>query len=356
MARPRKNINIRLVAEEAGVSVATVSRVVNNRTDVSEAVRRRVAAVIDRVNFLPTKSFDRRMNIGVMVALETPLISDYVSLILDGVSTYSTTGSVDVTVMLYRVGLEGKPLLQTIRERRCDAVIIVPGEPVAEQLEELRRAEIPVMLINGSMTGPKMGCIGTEAYAGGVKAMRYLIQCGHRRIGFLCNVLQPANNHSRRLQAYRDVLSEYGIEPRPEWVVAHHPTEQTSDAGYDQCCTLLRQAPEVTAVFCTNDGMAIGAIKACWDAGRRVPEDVSVIGFDGIACGKYLHPALTTVCQPLVAIGHNAVRYLDEFLRGERTVLPNEVLDTELVIRDSVALIHENDGDNPGSSFATGKG
>jgi len=82
--------------------------------------------------------------------------------------------------------------------------------------------------------------------------------------------------------------------------------------------------------------MALGAIKACWDSGRRVPEDVSVIGFDDIPYGRYLHPALTTVRQPVIEFGYRAVKYLDEFLKNQRTELPCETLNTELVIRDSV--------------------
>lgn len=339
MARHKKDINIRLVAEQAGVSVATVSRVVNNRTDVSETVRRKVSEVIERFNFAPTKSVERRVNIGIVVALDGPLINDYITQILDGVASYSDGGNLDVTVVLYRVCPEAKTLLQTIRERRCDAVVIVPPEPVADQLDDLRDAEIPTMLINSDLTGPKMGYIGNESYSGAVKAMEYLIACGHRRIGFLCNSLVNSNNHTQRLQAYKDVLARNGIAGDPAWIVPHHPTEQTADAGFDQCRSLLKHAPGVTAVFCTNDEMAMGAIKACWEAGLRVPDDISVIGFDGLPYGKYLHPALTTVRQPLTELGAGAVRYLDEFLKGQRTVLPEETLGTELVIRDSVTTV-----------------
>ena len=221
MARHKKDINIRLVAEQAGVSVATVSRVVNNRTDVSETVRRKVSEVIERFNFAPTKSVERRVNIGIVVALDGPLINDYITQILDGVAGYSDGGNLDVTVVLYRVCPEAKTLLQTIRERRCDAVVIVPPEPVADQLGDLRDAEIPTMLINGGLTGPKMGYIGNESYSGAVKAMEYLIACGHRRIGFLCNSLVNSNNHTQRLQAYKDVLARNGIAGDPAWIVPH---------------------------------------------------------------------------------------------------------------------------------------
>lgn len=340
MARHKKDINIKLVAEAAGVSVATVSRVVNNRTDVSESARRRVAEVIERFNFAPTKSVERRLNIGFVVALDGPLINEYITQILDGVTGYSSSsGNLDVTVILYRVLPEQKSLLQTIRERRCDAVVIVPPEPMAAQLQDLIDAEVPTMLINGDVSAPKMGYIGNESYSGAVKAMEYLFACGHRKIGFLCNALNAGGNHAQRLAAYRDVMERHGIVVPESWIVPHHPTEQTADAGFDQCRSLLRHAPEVTAVFCTNDEMAMGAIKACWEAGRRVPEEMSVVGFDGIPYCKYLHPALTTVRQPLNELGAYAVRYLDEFLKGLRLCLPTETLATELIVRDSVTSI-----------------
>ena len=99
---------------------------------------------------------------------------------------------------------------------------------------------------------------------------------------------------------------------------------------------LLLNNPEITAIFCHNDEMAMGAIKACWDSGLRVSEDISMVGFDDIPYARYLHPGLTTVRQPLIELGYRAVKYLDEFLKNQRTKLPCETLDTKLIIRDSV--------------------
>ena len=134
-------------------------------------------------------------------------------------------------------------------------------------------------------------------------------------------------------------MARINPERRAQWIIPHQPTPETAEAGYNQCMQLLLTCPEITAVFCTNDEMAIGAIKACWDADLRVPEDISVIGFDDIPYGRYLHPALSTVKQPLTELGFRAVKYLDEFLKNRRNDLPCETLETELVIRDSVMNI-----------------
>ena len=324
------------MAEEAGVSLATVSRVINNRTDVSEAMRKKVAAVVEKFNFAPTKGSERRLNIGVIVVMDTSLVNEYISQVLDGVADYSDGGVLDVTVIFYRVEPEGKSLLQLIRERRCDAVVLFPMEKVADQIPQLIEAEIPVMLVNGKMSSGKMGYVNNESYTGAVAAMEHLAKLGHRNIGFLCNALKNSENHQQRLQGYLDVIQRINPDRKAEWIIPHQPTPETAEAGYNQCMQLLRRNPEITAVFCTNDEMALGAIKACWDSGRRVPEEVSVIGFDDIPYGRYLHPALTTVKQPVIEFGYRAVKYLDEFLKNQRTELPCETLDTELVIRDSV--------------------
>ena len=339
MARHRKEINIKLVAEEAGVSLATVSRVINNRTDVSEAMRRRVSAVVEKFNFAPTKGSERRLNIGVIVVMDSSLVNEYISQVLDGVADYSDDGLLDVTVIFYRIAPEAKPLLQLIRERRCDAVVLFPPEQVTSQISQLVESEIPVMLVNGGMSAPKMGYLNNESYSGAVKAMEYLAGCGHRKIGFLCNKLENNGNHQQRLQAYLDMMKQINPEYRKEWIIPHQPTPETYEAGYNQCTQLLLTCPEITAVFCSNDEMAIGAIKACWDAKLRVPEDISVIGFDDILHGRYQHPALTTVKQPLTELGFRAVKYLDEFLKNRRNNLPCETLETELIVRDSVANI-----------------
>lgn len=339
MARRKKTINIRLVAEEAGVSLATVSRVINNRTDVSEAMRKKVAAVVEKFNFAPTKGSERRLNIGVIVVMDSSLVNEYISQVLDGVADYSDGGLIDVTVIFYRVESEGKSLLQLIRERRCDAVVLFPPERVTDQLPQLVEAEIPVMLINGKKSAPKMGFLNNESYGGAVKAMEYLEACGHRNIGFLCNALENSENHQQRLQGYLDVMARLNSARKAAWIVPHQPTPETAEAGYNQCMQLLLTSPEVTAVFCTNDEMAVGAIKACWDSGLRVPEDISVIGFDDIPYCRYLHPALTTVKQPLIEFGYRAVKYLDEFLKNQLPELPGEMLDTKLIVRESVMNI-----------------
>ncbi len=341
MARRKKDINIKLVAQEAEVSVATVSRVVNNRTDVSEAVRQRVQAVIERFNFSPTKSTERRINIGVIVSIDQPVIDEYCAQLLDGIAKYSGGTNVDVTVIFNCVSVNPRPLLQTIRERRCDAVVLISTERVMNELDDLDRAEIPTMLVNSAIKRDKIGYVNNESYSGAFNAISFLLQLGHRNIGFLCNSLVNSENHQQRLNGYRDALEKAGIPADPQLIIPHQPTTHTPEAGYRQTIKLLENNTGVTAIFCTNDEMAVGALKACWERGLRVPDDISVMGFDDIPYAQFTHPALTTVRQPLSELGYRAVKYLDLYLKGVIRELPTEVIGTELVIRESTRALKQ---------------
>ncbi len=339
MARRKKDINIKLVAQEADVSVATVSRVVNNRTDVSEAVRQRVQAVIEKFNFSPTKSIDRRINIGVIVSIDQPVIDEYCAQLLDGIAKYSGGTNVDITVIFNCASVNPKPLLQTIRERRCDAAVLISVDHVFEQLADLDRAEIPTMLINSAIKRDKIGYVNNESYSGAFNAICFLLQLGHRRIGFLCNSLVNSENHQQRLNGYYDAFKKAGFSVDPELIIEHQPTNHTAEAGYRQAIKLLERNLDVTAIFCTNDEMAVGALKACWERGLNVPNDISVMGFDDIPYAQYTHPALSTVRQPLSELGYRAIKYLDMYLKGVISELPTEVIGTELVIRESTRAI-----------------
>ncbi len=341
MARRKKDINIRLVAEQAGVSLATVSRVINNRTDVSESVRNKVLEVVDSLNFAPTKSSERRINIGVIVVLEQSMLNEYSTEVLDGIANSTGSGNVDVTVIFYRLSDSAKSLLQLIRERRCDAVMIFPFEKVADQLDDLENAGIPTMIINGDRAGLKRGYINNESYSGAREMMQYLLDMGHQKIGFLCNSLINNVNHRQRLQAYQEAMTAAKLDILEGWIIPHSPTALTEEAGYNQCKALLQHPVRPTAIFCTNDEMALGAIKCCWDNDLNVPDDISVVGFDDIRFTRFIHPALTTVRQPLREIGDRAIRALDEFLKGQLSTLPAETLHTTLVIRDSVKNLKE---------------
>ena len=337
MSRQSKANNIRLVAARAGVSIASVSRVVNNRTDVSEETRRRIQAVIDELNFTPDKSSERIFNIGIVLAQEQPVISNYISPLIAGMTDFASRNGLIISVMMNSIGNRGRSLLQLIRERRCDALCLpMSGERLAE-LDAIDRAGIPAMLINGPVRRRKIGYINNNAYLAACRIASHLLELGHVKIGFLAQCTDHDENHLHRVKGYVDTLRNHGVKPEKKWFVEHIPTLLAQEAGYLQALRLFEQAPEVTAVIAADDEMAMGVYKACWETGRRIPEDISVTGFDDLPQSEFLTPPLTTVRQPLFEVGAKAINYLQLYLQNNLEELPCETIDPELVIRNSSA-------------------
>ena len=337
MARYKKDVNIQTVALEAGVSVTTVSRVINQHTDVSEELRRHIQEVMDRVNFIPNRGREWVPNIGVVVSPESPLLAEYAARVIDGMTEYAGGHSLDMSVIMNYHPDSGKPLLRMIRERRCDGVVLLMCDELRPELETLKSARLPVMAVNAPYCGETCGFINNESYAGARQIVEYLIGLRHRAIGVVCARMEHSDNHQQRLKAYRDAMAAAGITVNEAQIVQHTPTELGQTAGYQQALQLFGRCPDVTAIFAMNDEMAMGVLKACWDTGRRVPDDISVVGFDGLPIGEFFHPALTTVKQPLTRIGYLAIQYLNEFLKGDISQLPGLTLQTELSIRESAA-------------------
>ena len=339
MARRKKDISITQVAEKAKVSVATVTRVFNHRTDVSEKVRKRVQEVIKKINFSPDKSSERRLNIGVIVSIEKPAVDEYLAQVLDGVTRYSGESNLDATIVINCVSFERPSLIQIIRERRCDAVVLVSPEKIIDEIKALEKASIPTMMVNYDIAAARIGYINNKSYSGALAATSYLIQLGHKKIGFLCSTMKNSVNHQERLQGYMNAMRNSALNVKEKWIIEHQPTQRTPEAGYKEAQKLLSESPEVTAIFAMNDEMAFGAIKACWDRGLKVPDDISIIGFDDIPFSSYMHPALSTVRQPISELGYRATKYLALYLKGEISRLPREELETELIIRQSTAPV-----------------
>jgi DNA-binding LacI/PurR family transcriptional regulator len=342
MARRKKHINIKLMAKEANVSVATISRVINNRTDVSEALRKRVQAVVSKFDFSPTKRVERRINIGIIVPIVNPVIGEYMAQVLNGIARYSGESNIDATIIIDCLSFQSKSLLQIIRERRCDAVVVISPARTLKEIDDLDNAGIPTMLVNVEYKANKIGYINNKSYAGAITATNYLLQLGHRNIGFICGSMANNVNHQERLQGYKDAMENAGEKLNPDWIIPHQPTHQTPEAGYIETQALLDKHPEISAIFATNDEMAFGAIKACWDRGLHIPNDISIIGFDDIPFSSYMHPALSTIRQPLSELGYRAIKYLDLYLKGKITELPTENMETELIIRQSVTIPPQN--------------
>jgi len=336
-------MNISSIAKASGISVATVSRVINNESGVSEELRRKTLAVIESKGYRPRDNVRRGARIAMVVRAGATSFDNFFAQVFTGISTYAFEQGVETT-LLYHGAKTGETeanltLTELLRKKRCNgAVLISPLDPKEER--ELLAARIPTVLVTNRPNRPDgegIGFIDCDNHRGAKEQTEYLLRLGHRRIGYLCGQIEGMVDNQDRIAAYQQAMRAAGVEPDPGWIVPHRPTAVTEQAGYDQCRQLLEKHPDVTAIFANNDAMAYGAVSACAELGLRVPEDISVVGYDDNPTSRFYNPPITTMRQPLREMGAMAAQWVDMKLKDNRFVLPKKIIRGELIVRKSCA-------------------
>lgn len=330
----RRKVTITAIAREAGVSVPTVSRVVNGRSDVAPDTRARVEDLLRQYGY-------RRRTVapGDRAALLDLVFNDLDSPwaveIIRGVEEVAHASGVGTVVSAIhdRAGA-ARQWMKNLRARASDGVILVTSalEPVLHK--ELHRLGVPLVVIDPAGS-PALDAptIGATNWAGGMAATGHLLELGHRRIGFIAG--PPRLLCSRaRLDGYRSALEDAGVPVNDELIV---PGDFYHESGFTGCETLMALPEPPTAVFAASDQMALGAIEALRRKGLRVPQDVSVVGFDDLPEMRWSAPPLTTVRQPLAEMGKMAARTVLRQAQGGDIDAPRLELATELVVRASTS-------------------
>ncbi len=340
MSRRVRAVNICKIAEEAGVSPATVSRVIHRRVGVGEETRRRVEELLRQYDFTP--DFPAMRSRRLAVILPYPNFIDYFRLALDGIYAAARAAGLEVGIVIAGDGAagggRGSSLLERIRDQQYAGVIAILAERYREELRSLAETELPVVALDERTDLPQVGYIDNDSFGGAAEAARHLLELGHRKIGFLQRP-SPWLNQRQRLDGFSQVLAGYGIPLEPHRVVqlpAEPENRVRGMVGLRNMRRLLEQAPEVTAVMCVDDEVALGALTAIHERGLKIPQHISVIGFDNYPETEVWYPALTTVEHPVARIGALAVERIREGLKHPANwVPPCEVLPTRLVIRNS---------------------
>lgn len=334
MARKKQPFNIRRIAEEAGVSLASVSRVLNNHADISESLRRKVLAAIEANNLVPDKAVERPLRISVI--FDVGDITDFISSILTGMGDAANDLGIELSIQRC-VG--NVSLLRACRNWRCDGVAIICGKTLNHELPSLAAAHLPCMLIDNYYDGPMCGYIGNASYDCTRQIMQYLDSIGHRRIAYLCGE-PPNDDYDERLRAYNGFMESIGqadpaLRIPSELNLFMDSIGRDKERGYQQAKRVISQLPDVTAMVCANDEIAMGCYRGCFDMGRRVGQDLSVVGYDDQSFARHLAPGLTTIHIPLTDIGRRIIRVLHDYLHGTIKELPREIITGELVVRGS---------------------
>ncbi len=329
----RKHIpTIRDVAREAEVSVATVSRILNGLSGYTDDTKGRVLAVIERLGFkrnaLASGLVSRKTHtIGVLL----PSVSGrFATLLLHGIE--NAAHSLDYSTIVCNTDNDGArtlEYLQVLGEKQVEGIIYTSEYVKDEYGEAFERMGIPVVLVSTASTKFRLPYVKVDDAAAAYHATKFLLEKGHRRIGMIAGTRTDLIAGVPRVDGFRKALTDAGIQPADNLVAYGSFGFQS---GIDAMAALVTQVPAMTAVFAASDEMAVGALAWCHTHGVRVPDQLSVIGYDDTQDAEMAIPPLTTVHQPIYEMGERAARMLlDRKGRAESVVVPFSIIERESV-------------------------
>jgi LacI family transcriptional regulator len=329
------------VAKEAGVSIASVSRYLNGRTtEVSARTGERIQAAVDRLGYVPNLAArslktGRSRLIGVLLA---NIAHPYWSAVLSGVEEASQDANYSVIVSSAgdRADVENR-YLQMFLEQRVDGILLNPALAEPEIVALWGKLTIPVITIDRTIPGLPFGLVAMDNALGTRLAVEHLLGLGHRRIGFVSWPVGTLSNRQERLQGYADALGDAGIAVDPALI--RYAAEGWSD-GVARTLELLDAPGPPTAILSATSMLNLQVLAAIKRRGLRVPEDISVVGYDDSPWDPLLDPPLTTVATPAHELGIAATKRLIDTIDGNGLPPDEEIrLKPELVVRESTGIV-----------------
>jgi LacI family transcriptional regulator, galactose operon repressor len=338
MRKTRQTVTIQDVAKTAGVSVSTVSRVLNGKLDVASETQDRIRSVIDDLGYTTNlaarsmRSFKKNMVGLIMPDIAYPFAVE----VMKGVNRAIAESEFDLIVYTTgdvrksgRASHEQK-YVSLLNNSITDGTIIVA--PVTGEFS----TEAPIVSIDPLMSDPNYPSVHATNHQGATEVMNYLMGLGHKRIGFISGRAELESSN-RRWMGYRDALEQAGLPVAEELIASG---DYTTETGVKCARELLSLEKRPTAIFASNDQTAMGVFQAAQEMGVRIPEDLSVVGFDNIMDSKYM--GLTTVDQFISEMGFVATQMLIKLINGEALDSQTYKMQTRLVVRNSCRSITEN--------------
>lgn len=340
-----KRVSIKDVAKEAGVSASTVSYVLNQKATetISPETTQRVMQAVERLNYVPnlnarSLSSHKTNLIGVVIPQTEPgkafmFANPFYGELLSAIEYTARKNG-------YHLLLSGPQSNQSYtniaRNRNVDGIIIVGSYP-SKQLQELHQLSVPVVLIDTYVKDPVFHTIGNDDRLGGEIATSYLIENGHRRIAFVSGDVSEQGVMQKRFQGYQDALKKAGIPINKDYL---YPGNVAFDYAEEVAKEMQRRGSHETAAFAAADILGVGLIKGLHRLGVRIPEDISVVGFDDLDLAQISVPSLTTIGQDISEKGKAAVQIIMDAIGGQPEKQEN-IMPIHLVVRDSVQRIDE---------------
>ncbi len=338
---PDRKITIFDVATEAGVSFGTVSRVINNDVHVKPETRERVLQAMEKLGFVANRQArslagGKTNAIGLLVP---DLGTGYIGEIIRGIDAELTLQGLDLILYTtHRTASKEANYVANLAHGMVDGLLLVLPRNPADYVGTLTQRNFPFVLIDHQGTGKDCPAVGATNWQGAFDATEHLIRLGHRRIGFVTGSMDLGCAQDR-LAGYRAALRTHHLPAADELI--YEGTFFQPD-GFTGAQVLLDLPHPPTAIFASNDVMAMGVMDAIRDRGLRIPDDVSVLGFDDIPQASLVRPALTTIQQPLEKMGRVATQMLLDLLEDPARPVQRIELPTKLILRDSCCSQRNN--------------
>ena len=340
MARVINDVTIRDVARHAGVSAKTVSRVINDEPFVRDSTRAKVVQAIEELGFVVDLSA-RRLATGQAYAIGLIYHNaswHYILEVQKAVLQSAREAGYSTVLLPCDVCAEqdSHEILRAVSQRAVDGFIFTPpADNLTQLLETLQDLDVPFVRLSPTERQRPWPYVTATDTQGADEMTRFLLEQGHRRIGYVVGPTdQQAGND--RLDGYKTALTDLGLPLDPSLIVYGN---DHFNSGFAAASGLLDRAPRPTAIFCNNDEMAAGACAAVFEQGLRVPQDVSVAGFDDIPLSRQIWPPLTTVRQPIHEMATTAAKLLVSVLKGQEPSDLAVEIPTELVVRKSTCAV-----------------
>ena len=343
-------ITIKDIAKQCGVGVSTVSRAINNHPDINPATRNMIMQVIEETGFIPNNSArnlkrtDAKCIAVLVKGITNPFFSSMIQIIEE-----ETQRNRYALVLRHVEAHEDEVdvALELVKEKRLSGIVFLGGR-FNHSEEKINKLKVPIVFstigvdISDRIGKVEFSNIAVDDRLESRKMTEYLLDLGHKKIAFITERPEEAIGR-KRIEGYRDAFISRGVPVNEELIcyVQDEIDHFSMENGYLTTKKLLESGEQVTAVYAASDSLAIGVCRAIWEAGKRIPEDISVAGYDGIEMGEYYNPKLTTIKQPVEEMAKKTITLLLDVIAGsqehQQIILPAELVARESTARHALA-------------------
>jgi LacI family transcriptional regulator len=336
-----KFVTIKDIAEKAGVSVNTVSRALNNKPDINPKTKEKIEKIAEELGYVKNSYATMlKSQISNTIGVIVPDSSNpFFSEVFKGIDKAAKEKDYQI-IMMNSEGIyeNEEKFIRTLLERRVDGILLFPMQKSYEDIKDLIKERFPIILVGREYDGWDVDQIFSDEIKGGYIATKYLIQKGCKKIKMITDELYNSASFGR-IQGFKKALTERGLKVQDEDIKICDKIHEGYhiQAGYDETIKMLKQKDKFDGIFCYNDLIAYGTIKALKEHKIKIPNDVRIVGYDDITFSKLIEPELTTVRVNKTEMGYEAFNMIYKRIKAKRmdNSFVKKILDVELIVRES---------------------